>query len=204
MSGDRASRTESLRSGARPLRLFLAVFPPPEVQRAAAELIERLRAPGDGVSWVKPDNLHYTLRFIGDVGEDGARRVGEAADRAVAGCAAFDTALGGLGAFPNARRPRVIWIGVAHGAEPFTALGAELERELRAAGFGRADHAFKPHLTLGRVREPGDDWSDRLEPAAVDPARAAFRVDRLCVVASQLSPRGSIYTVRHEARLADN
>ncbi len=65
-------------------------------------------------------------------------------------------------------------------------------------------HAAAELIEFGRVREPGDDWSDTLEQAAVDPAHASFRVDRLCVVASQFSPRGSIYTVRHEARLADS
>src|SRR5881394_3605308 len=82
------------------LRIFLAVFPPREVRDAAYALSEALRRPGDLVSWVKPDHLHYTLRFIGEVGEDGARRVGLAADDAVRGATAFDAAPGGVGAFP--------------------------------------------------------------------------------------------------------
>src|SRR5260221_12027763 len=98
------------------MRIFVAVFPPVRVQRAAAATIEALRRPNDGVSWVKPDNLHFTLRFIGEVGADGARRVGESARAAAAGSAAFDVALGGLGAFPNPRPAPVLWPRPSPGA----------------------------------------------------------------------------------------
>lgn len=183
------------------MRLFLAVFPPAEIQHAAFGVIEALRRPGDGVSWVKPENLHYTLRFIGELGEDGARRVAEAATEAAEKSRAFAAALGGLGAFPNPRRARVIWIGMSAGGEALVALAHDLDRALAKRGFGAPDKPFSAHLTLGRVREPGRDWTETLaEPVPADqPAR--FSVDRICVVESQLSPRGSIYTVRAGAQL---
>jgi 2'-5' RNA ligase len=183
------------------MRLFLAVFPPAGVQRAASGLIEALRRPGDGLSWVKPGNLHYTLRFLGVVGEDGARRAAEAAAEAAAKSRAFAAALGGLGAFPDPRRARVIWVGMDEGGEALVALARDLDRALAKRGFGAPDKPFSPHLTLGRVREPRRDWTAGLaEPRPVGPA-ARFTVDRICAVESQLSPRGSIYTVRAEARL---
>lgn len=184
------------------MRLFLAVFPPAEVQRAAYGFIEALRRPGDGVSWVKAENLHYTMRFLGEVGEDGARRAAEAATEAASRSKVFAAALGGLGAFPNARRARVIWIGMSEGAEALVALARDLDRALAKRGFGAADKPFSSHLTLGRVRTPGPDWTPVLAgagTAAGPPPR--FTVDRLCVVESQLNPRGSIYRVRAEARL---
>ncbi len=182
------------------MRLFLAVFPPVAVQRAAHAAGEALRHPGDGVSWVRPENLHYTLRFLGEVGEDGARRAAAAAGEAAAGEHAFDAALGALGAFPDARRARVIWIGLSAGAEPLVSLARALESALRARGFDRADKPFSPHLTLGRVRTPGTEWTARLAAAPVE--ATAFRVDRLRVVESELSPQGSRYTVRADAPLA--
>ncbi len=188
------------------LRIFLAVFPPAEAQAAAAEVIERLRRPGDGVSWVKRENLHYTLRFLGDLGEDGARRAAEAATEGTSNHRAFDAALGALGAFPNPRRARVIWVGLSQGAEALEALAGSVEGALQRRGFGRADHRFSAHLTLGRVREPRDDWSATLEQGSTWMAevgeRARFRVERVLVVHSQLSPKGSIYAVRAEATLA--
>ena len=183
------------------MRLFFAVFPPPEVQRAAFAMEEALRRPDDLVSWVKLENLHYTLRFMGELGEDGARRAGEAAQEAASDVAAFDAELGGLGGFPNARRPRVIWVGLAKGDEPLKALARGLEAGLRRRGFERADKPFSAHLTIGRVRNPGQDWSTRLDSASSLPGAAAFRVDRLLLMESKLSPKGSMYTIRSEALL---
>ena len=98
-------RTGGGRAG-RLMRLFLAVFPPEPVQRAAFAAIEALRRPGDGVSWVKRENLHYTMRFLGEVGEDGARRAAEAAAEAAARSRAFPAALSGLGRLSRARSGR--------------------------------------------------------------------------------------------------
>jgi len=184
------------------LRLFVAVFPPVAVQHAAAAAIEALRAPGDGVSWVKPDNLHYTLRFIGEVGDDGARRITEAARVAAAQCTPFEATLGGVGAFPNAHRARVLWIGMSAGGRELVMLAQELAAALEPRGFERERKAFSPHLTIGRVRDPREDWVPRLAAAPeIDPVCAGFRVDRLCVVESRLDPRGSVYTVREAAPL---
>ena len=184
------------------MRIFTAVFPPSAVQGGVHAAAAGLARPGDGVSWVKRENLHYTLRFLGELGEDGARRVRQAADDAAATDAPFEATLGALGAFPNARRARVLWVGMSAGAERLTAVARALEAALRRRGFDAADHPFSPHLTIGRVRDPRADWSERLAAATLDPAAARFVVDRLCVVQSTLSPRGSTYAVIHEAPLA--
>jgi len=183
------------------LRIFLAVFPPPDVQRAAGTVIEALRDPGDGVSWVKPENLHYTLRFIGEVGGDGLRRVTEAAQVAASQHAAFDAALGGLGGFPTTRRARVLWIGMARGGPALDSLAASLDRELERRGFKPEAHAFTAHLTIGRVREPRADWTDRLAAATTSLGEPPFRAERIAVVESALSPKGPTYLVRMTASL---
>lgn len=186
------------------LRIFLGVFPPPSAQSAAERLIERLRRPDDRVSWVRRENLHYTLRFLGDLGADGARRAAEAARAAAAAQPAFDACLGGLGAFPNPRKARVLWLGLSKGGESLTTLARAVEAALREKGFDRADRPFAAHLTIGRVRDPGRDWSDALTEAgrsAGSEDGARFRVDQVLVVHSQLSPKGSIYSVRAEVPL---
>lgn len=178
-------------SGKPRLRVFLAIFPPPEVQAVAAEAIERLRSNGDRVSWVKRENLHFTLRFLGDVGEDGARRAAESAAEIATEHRAFDAALGTLGAFPDGRRARVLWIGLSRGAEPMVALARSLERALERRGFEREGRPFAAHLTIGRVREPGHDWSESLGRATL--ASASWHVDRVLLIRSTLSPQGSRY-----------
>ena len=192
------------------MRIFLAVFPTPEAQALAYAAGESLRQasereglPANGVSWVKRENLHYTLRFIGDVGEDGARRIAEAAQEAARGCAPFEVTLGAPGAFPKPREARVLWIGLASDEAPFADLAMRLERALERRGFTRESRRFSAHLTLGRVRTPSHDWSVAL--AGVNPlaseAAARFTVRGVSVVASTLSPKGSRYDVRAEAIL---
>lgn len=185
------------------LRLFLAVIPPPETQARAARVIDALRWPGDGVSWVKRDNLHYTLRFLGETGEDGAKRVEEAAREAAASVRRFGATLGRPGAFPEPRRARVIWLGLDRGREPFAQLARSLERSLSSRGFAPEGRDFSAHLTLGRVRERGRDWTADLDRAAAPEGAAAnFEVGAIEVVESKLAPGGSVYTVRARAELA--
>jgi len=183
------------------MRIFLAVFPSPEAQRAAFATIERLRRPNDGIAWVKRDNLHYTLRFLGELDESGVTRATQAAREAASGVPAFEARLGAPGAFPSPRRARVLWLGLAHGAEALVALAARLERSLMARGFEAAGRPFSAHLTIGRVKGGDADWSATLA-APVAESGPAFAVDRLCVVQSTLARGGSIYAVRAEAPLA--
>src|SRR5690349_20746137 len=98
------------------------------------------------------------MRFLGEIGEDGLRRVTEAAREAAAEIPRFEAELGGAGAFPNARRARVIWLGMRSGAEPLTGLAGALERALDQRGFAPDGRKFAAHLTLGRVRDPRGDW----------------------------------------------
>lgn len=182
------------------MRVFLAVFPSPVAQEAAARVIERLRQPGDGVSWVKRENLHYTVRFMGELGESGLARVTQAARGAVVGHRRFEAALGPVGGFPNAQRARVLWLGLSEGAEALAAVAQAVEQALRGYGFDRADRAFTSHLTIGRVRARNQDWSQRLAGVSAE-ASPRFAVDRVSVVQSTLSPKGSIYQVRAEAML---
>ena len=188
--------------GAARERLFVAVFPPPGVQAAAHAIGAALRSDRDGVAWVRSANLHFTLRFLGDVDAAGAARIAAAAHHAAGARAAFECALGRPGAFPDARRARVIWLGLSAGGDALVALARELESSLRRHGFAAADRPFQPHLTLGRARGDGGDWSARFAARDMPEEGARFRVDRIAVVASRLAPGGSIYATQSEAMLA--
>ena len=187
------------------MRIFLAVFPSPAAQEAAFRVIERLRRPDDAVSWVRRENLHYTLRFMGDLDEDGVSRVIAAARVGAAVRPGFMAGLGAVGAFPNARRARVLWLGLTEGGESLASLAGALEQALRGEGFDPAERPFSPHLTLGRVRRREEDWSGRLAgvATALEGEQApTFAVDRVTIVESTLSSGGSVYRVRAEAALA--
>ncbi len=187
------------------MRIFLALFPSPAAQEAAFRVIARLRRPNDDVSWVKRENLHYTLRFMGELDEDGVSRVIAAGRLGVAERPPFAATLGEVGAFPSAHRARVLWLGLSQGADALVSLARALEQALRDHGFEAAERPFSPHLTLGRVRRREGDWSTRLAGVAAELESGwapAFTVDRVAIVESTLSPGGSIYRVRAQAALA--
>ena len=172
------------------MRLFIAVFPPPDIQQAAYRGADPLRIGHDAVAWVKKENLHYTMRFLGEVEDAAAGRAGVAMREAAASRARFGAALGGFGAFPTAKRARVLWVGMLQGAEPMRLLASALDDALARHGFEPADQAFEPHLTVGRVRAAAD-WTARLIDTPTMEAR--FQVDRLLLVRSALAPGGSSY-----------
>jgi 2'-5' RNA ligase len=172
-------------------RTFLAVFPPVEVVERIADAVDALRQPGDGVGWVKAGNVHYTLRFLGDLEPAGVEAAKRAAARAAGPTKPFKVALGAPGVFPDARRPRVLWLGASEGGPALTGLARTLEVALMSEGFGRADKPFAPHLTLGRVRESAETAVARFLGAAF-PADA-FEVRELVVVKSTLDPKGARY-----------
>src|SRR5580765_7338593 len=135
------------------IRTFVAI-PVPETWGAyLAALTQDLARLVQPVSWTREGNFHMTVRFLGDLGEDGASRVGDAVARGADGAHPAEAELGPIGAFPSLDRPRVIWVGVAGGEPEIAALAERVNRAIDAAGFERADKPFRPHLTLGRVRE---------------------------------------------------
>jgi RNA 2',3'-cyclic 3'-phosphodiesterase len=183
------------------IRAFLAVFPPPGVEAALAEYVGSLRRELRDLAWVKPGNLHLTLRFLGDIEPAQVELARAAADAAVRGRPAFDVSLRDAGAFPSLARPRVAWLGVEEGRAALVDLAAALEAALVAAGLGRADKPFAAHLTVGRVRQ-------ELPPSALPRLFAShpspgfrFRATELRLVESRLDPRGAVYTPLHIARM---
>ena len=184
-------------------RTFIAVDISPEVRARAATLIQRYRACRTKVSWADPDNLHLTLKFLGDTPDTKIPDVCQAVARAATGTPPFQTSFDCVGAFPNLERPRVIWFGVAEGVEILRSLQARIEDELYAIGFRRERRRYTPHLTIGRVREGGAAQralADELAAAThFPPARA--NVQQVLSMASFLDPEGATYQVLGRAPL---
>jgi 2'-5' RNA ligase len=174
-------------------RTFLALFPPPAVVERIADSLEQVRQAGDGVGWVKSANVHYTLRFLGDLEPAGVEAAKRAAVRTAQATRAFRVALGAPGVFPDPRRPRVLWLGAREGAAELTALARTLENALAEEKFARADKPFAPHLTLGRVRDSADGPRVTSRFLAGKFPGDAFEARELLVVKSTLDPRGARY-----------
>ena len=138
------------------MRAFIAIELPAPVKEAIAGLRERLRRSGAKASWVKTENMHLTLRFLGDVPPERLDRLGTRFGDAAAQCAAFPLSVAGTGLFPNARRPSVVWAGVAAPEGGLRSARPGAEDAARAAGLPPDNKPFHPHITLARIRDRRD------------------------------------------------
>ena len=174
------------------MRTFLAIPLPRalcEELAAAGRAIEGLRAQ-------KPETLHLTIRFLGEIDEP--ERIGQATAAAATRHEPFELALRGIGAFPDARAPRVVWVGVGDGAAEATALAGDVDRELRTLGIEPERRPYRAHITLGRFRGRPPRGLRLADPDR-DFGRAP--AERLILYESTLTPRGSIHEPRIELSL---
>ncbi|MFQ5907007.1 MAG: RNA 2',3'-cyclic phosphodiesterase [bacterium] len=174
------------------VRTFIAVQISDTVRENLANLIADLRSACADVRWVSPENLHLTLKFLGDLEEKRIDEVAQAVSRACRGFAPFAMSLQALGAFPSPKGPRVVWVGVVKGKDDLISLNESIETELEQMGFEKEKRKYSPHLTIGRLRREGRpvDLADILS-VGFDGGECV--VDRVCVMKSTLTPRGPVY-----------
>ena len=137
------------------LRTFVAVEVPGEVQQRTTRLIQRLSDTSAKVKWSTPEQLHWTLKFLGEVDLVEVPDICKSVAEAVAPLAPFDIDARGIGAFPDIKRPRTIWLGLGLGHDQMIALHEVIERGLARLGYREEGRRFRPHITLGRVRSGG-------------------------------------------------
>ncbi len=172
------------------IRAFFAVELGAAAREAAARCIEGLRERGRGrLSWVRPEGLHLTLRFLGDIAPDQVAPLALCVGPEAAAVPPFGLELGQVHLFPSPRRPRVVALEVEP-APPLEALARAVERGVVAAGFAPEPRPFRAHVTLGRVRDGGVPSLDG-EPA---PSAAPFEVREVVLFESRLGAGGSVYT----------
>ncbi len=176
------------------IRAFVCIEIPQSIKERIASLQHELRPIDAQVSWVKPANIHLTLKFLGDVQEANMPRVIEAMRRATGSCGPFHVEAQGAGCFPSPRRPSVLWVGLKKIPEALTGLHQAIEEELSNEGFARETKAFKPHLTIGRIRNPRN--AAQLAEALVKRGfhGESFPATEVIVMQSLLDPRGALYT----------
>ncbi len=176
----------------KPVRCFIGLPLPEEYQDRLKGVVSRLAGEmGPGISWTRPGNWHLTLKFLGDVPE--SETPGLSAALSSIEFQSFDFQAAGCGFFPDARRPRVVWIGLARGAEESAALAASMDQSLKPLGFEPENRPFRAHLTLGRVRKPGKrDWSLAEEMLNTE-QWPLFRAGEFVLWQSILGPNGPRY-----------
>ncbi|HMA44580.1 MAG TPA: RNA 2',3'-cyclic phosphodiesterase [Gemmatimonadales bacterium] len=185
------------------MRLFVALTPPPPVQRAIWEAFRAVRLRDLPVKWVSPEGVHLTLKFLGEVPDERGDELIGAMGAAATGVRPISLVVRGAGAFPDPSRPRVFWAGVE--PDPLLELLAhQVESGFAALGFPTEGRPFRPHLTVGRARRnarPRDfEAMDRvLEGVRVE---AEAVLDGVDLVQSKPGPEGSVYHTVHRERLS--
>jgi 2'-5' RNA ligase len=184
------------------MRLFIGLKLPKKQKARIHRAARPLREDELPVRWVEPDDFHVTLKFLGEVRKDRVADVEEAVGRVASATKAFSADLGGFGAFPTVRRPRVIWLGVEATSE-LRCLKQDLEWTLGDVGFDIETRAFHPHVTLGRVRkDAGAGAFRRLDSRFAELAfEDSLRVRTVDLMESRLSRAGARYNVVSEGRL---
>lgn len=178
------------------LRCFIAINLPASIKEQLGQIQEELRRSQADVSWVKPPNIHLTLKFLGEIGEKRVERVKEVLAEVVPGVSTFSLMLEGLGVFPNLKVPRVVWVGVKETPPALLELQKAVDEGLAQIGFPKEGRKFSPHFTLGRVRSLRnlEALRDSLSNLKVE-ALGDAKVMSLELMRSRLSPKGSEYSV---------
>ena len=178
------------------MRLFVALNLPEPERRAIRAATEHLRASGLPVRWTPEEGLHVTLKFLGEVPPEAVEDVETAVTDAAAGSGAIFLELGGLGAFPTLRHPRVVWLG-ASGVEGLSSLHRAADEHLAARGFEPEARPFHPHVTLGRVKKHArtEDTAGLAGLAETVPYASRVGIDTVDVMRSHLSSGGARYEV---------
>jgi 2'-5' RNA ligase len=135
------------------IRTFVAVLLGDELKKRISEVQNQAKKFAPDVKWVAPDNFHITLKFLGNIREDALSSVFSAVESAVKDYSRFEVAVGGLGAFPNPKNARVVWVGVEEGHDKLASLAAAIDAKLAEQGFPKEDRDFRSHITIGRVKD---------------------------------------------------
>jgi len=178
------------------LRAFLAIDPPEEILQAIGRIQGRLQRIIRGeVRWVRPEAIHLTLKFFGDVPESAVKAIAGVVGKAAAGVAPFSLEIGGAGVFPDQRRPRVLWLGMNGDVPRLLSFQQELEVGLGAIGFPAEERPFRPHLTLARIKSSrGLAGLERALEKGAEYGAGEFTASGIGLLRSELTPRGAIYT----------
>jgi 2'-5' RNA ligase len=177
------------------VRTFIAFELPPEVIRSLNQLQDALRKCGLKMRWVRPENIHLTLKFLGNISPDQIEPVHSAMISAASSKPAPKLSARGIGVFPGLKSARVLWVGLSGDLDALTAIQRGLEQRLETIGFSKEDRSFKAHLTLARAKE-------KVYPETLFSAletckgfkTGPFTTDMLVLFKSVLEASGAVYT----------
>jgi len=185
------------------MRLFIALPLTSSVEKSLAVIINKLKSIGGKVKWVDSEQIHITVRFLGETEKEQVSYIKEILDRVSSKYDSYNLSIDRLGGFPNLNKPRVIWAGFNDDDQIsiMARMVKEVEYDIRKLGFEPDEKRFRPHLTLGRVKAPNglEELLDTIRSFQMKPI--PVKLDKLRLYKSTLTPQGPIYECLYEVML---
>jgi 2'-5' RNA ligase len=184
------------------MRTFIAIELPQEIRDYLKKIQENLKESGADVKWVAPQNIHLTLKFLGELDQQKLKEISHILEDVAKEKKSFSLELAGVGAFPDTNYPRVIWVGLAAGNEETKEIAELLEEKIACLGIAKEDRPFSAHLTLGRIRS-GLNRIKLVQAlnAWTQSETSQFRAQKITLFKSTLTPKGPVYEILTEANL---
>ena len=181
------------------VRTFIAIKLTPEIISDISRVQEELKRTSAQVKWVKPENIHLTLKFLGHITSEELEKVKIATRETLKPFRPFEINVSGLGAFPKINYPRVIWMGINKGKEELKRIAFSIEENLSKNGFAKEKRTFSPHLTIGRVKSlKGRERLTEILTGNRVTNLGNMRVTKISLIKSELRPQGPVYTSLEE------
>ena len=177
------------------IRTFIALPIPDDLKKCLEDAISSLRSRNSSVRWVRPENIHLTIKFLGHISEDLVKPMSMELDKTLEHYGEMDLTLSGLGVFPNIRRPRVVWAGLEGDTEQLVKMALSVDATCAGLGIHKDKRPFSPHITLGRLKVPSMIDLD------IHLRRKSYRAKEVVFYRSELLPQGARYTVLHTSNL---
>jgi 2'-5' RNA ligase len=178
------------------IRAFLAIDLSVEVREAIADIQTRLKGALEGVRWTRPEGIHLTLKFFGDIDKDTIGSISDIVEKKTEDFEGLSLTMGRPGAFPTVKRARVLWLGVEGETEKIAFLQKSMEDDFEALGFEKERRSFTPHLTLGRAKSSRGmimGLGEAMESVRYEKP-TTFSAEGLTLFKSDLAPGGAVYT----------
>ena len=176
------------------MRIFIAVDLPASIKAEVSAFQEGLVRTRASIRWTRPESLHLTLKFLGEIEEARLSEIMNVVQRVAASHRQMTLCLTGIGVFPHLRNPRIFWVGLGGETDRYASLAEEIDLNLSELGFPREERSYKPHLTIGRFKSPLGANELLSQARHQTLPLLSFRVSEVTVMRSLLNPRAAVYT----------
>ena len=187
------------------MRTFIAIELSDEIRSSLSQIESHLKYSGADVKWVDEKNIHLTLKFLGEIDEEKCNKIKAILDQIADSTRSFEISINNIGAFPKIDHPRVIWVGLDKGSAESKLLAEKIDNALSGIGFEKEARPFTAHLTIGRVRSSKNKQALKEKAGTLELQETRNKrqvISSIILFQSKLTPKGSIYTKLHEARLS--